>query len=284
VNNLELFQKEKKFLVCIDSDGCVMDSMNRKHEEFFAPALIEIWNLHEYASIVKQKWNRINLYSKTRGINRFLGLALILEELQNEQIPMQDYRVVEEWTSNAEVLSNEALMEYLESTSFDDEARERSLKRMLAWSRLVNERIQADPCMVRPFTEVKDTLKEIAAIADIAIVSSANKSALEEEWGLAGLKKYTGILCSQKEGSKTLCIGQLLNKGYIKSDSIMIGDALGDFMAAKKNSIGFYPIIAGDEELSWKNFRMKELSFFKKGEFQKERQKALLHKFYEGLL
>lgn len=284
MNNLELYQKEKEFLVCIDSDGCVMDSMNRKHEEFFAPALIEIWNLHEYTSIVKQKWNHINLYSKTRGINRFLGLALILDELQNEHMPMQDFRAVEEWTSNAEVLSNEALMEYLESTSFRDEIKESSLKRALAWSRLVNEKIQADPCMVRPFIEVKDTLKEIAAIADIAVISSANKSALEEEWGAAGLKKYTRILCSQKEGSKTFCIEQLLNKGYIKSNSIMIGDAPGDFMAAKQNGISFYPIIAGDEELSWKNFRMKELSFFEKGEFQKERQEDLLHKFHEGLL
>lgn len=283
MSNLELFRKKKKFLVCIDSDGCVMDSMNRKHEAFFAPALIEVWNLSEHASLVKKKWNDINLNSKDRGINRFLGLSIFLEEFQKEQIPIQGLQAIKEWTQNAKALSNEALEIYLENHIFADTNQKIALRRALLWSKLVNERIQMDTSVARPFIEVKETLEKIAVIADIAVVSSANEAALEDEWTSSGLNRYIKILCSQKEGSKSFCIEQLLQKGYEKSHSIMIGDAPGDLIAAQQNGINFYPIIAGDEELSWKNFRRKELSFFMAEEFCEKRQVDLIKRFYNGL-
>ena len=37
----------KEYLICIDSDGCAMDTMNSKHEQCFGPAMIEIWGLED---------------------------------------------------------------------------------------------------------------------------------------------------------------------------------------------------------------------------------------------
>ena len=46
------FTKQKQFLVCVDSDGCAMDTMNVKHERFFGPLAAD-----EYASkIAKFSW------------------------------------------------------------------------------------------------------------------------------------------------------------------------------------------------------------------------------------
>ena len=39
-----------------------------------ALGFIDVWNLQDKKDIVLEIWNEINLYEKTRGINRFIGL------------------------------------------------------------------------------------------------------------------------------------------------------------------------------------------------------------------
>ena len=43
------FEKHKDFLVCVDSDGCAMDTMDVKHEKAFCPQLIRVFGLEQYA-------------------------------------------------------------------------------------------------------------------------------------------------------------------------------------------------------------------------------------------
>ena len=42
---LKNFDKQHDFLVAIDSDGCVFDSMEIKHKECFIPNIINSWSL-----------------------------------------------------------------------------------------------------------------------------------------------------------------------------------------------------------------------------------------------
>ena len=61
--------------------------------------------------------------------------------------------------------------------------------------------------------------------ADIAIVSSANKQAVVEEWERCGLLPFTDIVLTQTEGSKAYGISRLLEAGYERDHVLMIGDA-----------------------------------------------------------
>ena len=70
---IDEFKKSKEFLVCVDSDGCAMDTMEVKHRKCFAPKAIEVWELENIEKRFLEIWNNVNLYSKTRGINRFKG-------------------------------------------------------------------------------------------------------------------------------------------------------------------------------------------------------------------
>ena len=45
---IEEFTPKHKFLICIDSDGCAVDSMTIKHKKAFGRALIETWHLEDY--------------------------------------------------------------------------------------------------------------------------------------------------------------------------------------------------------------------------------------------
>ena len=48
MENLEQFTRKKDFLICVDSDGCAMDTMDIKHFRCFGPCLVEEWNLKDW--------------------------------------------------------------------------------------------------------------------------------------------------------------------------------------------------------------------------------------------
>ena len=75
------FQPSKEFFVGIDSDGCIFDSMEIKHQECFAPMFIKHWNLQAGSKFAREVWAFVNLYSKTRGANRFPALVRAIELL-----------------------------------------------------------------------------------------------------------------------------------------------------------------------------------------------------------
>ena len=81
---LDTYTKKHDYLICVDSDGCAMDTMDIKHFRCFGPCMVEEWGLGQWAEPVLSRWNDINLYTMTRGINRFKGLAMALREI-NEQ-------------------------------------------------------------------------------------------------------------------------------------------------------------------------------------------------------
>ena len=76
------YTKRNDFLVCVDSDGCAMDTMDIKHFRCFGPCMVTEWGLEEWRGAILNRWNEINLYTMTRGINRFRGLAKALAEIQ----------------------------------------------------------------------------------------------------------------------------------------------------------------------------------------------------------
>ena len=68
---LKEFQKQKDFFIGIDSDGCVFDSMEIKHKECFCPAFVNHYGLQPVSKYAREVWEFVNLYSETRGTNRF---------------------------------------------------------------------------------------------------------------------------------------------------------------------------------------------------------------------
>jgi DNA repair photolyase len=63
----------------------------------------------------------------------------------------------------------------------------------------------------------------------------------------------------------------------------MIGDALGDLMAANKNGVRFYPIIAGEEDTSWKKFHDEAIDTFVEGKYAGDYEKGVISEFEKFL-
>ncbi len=250
MKNITEFQKTKEWLVCVDSDGCAMDTMDVKHIRCFGPCMVKEWALETWKEEILSRWNDINLYTLTRGINRFKGLALVLKEIDKTYRKIEDVETLIAWAENAKELSNDALKREIESNPNSI-----SLQKALSWSIAVNRSINDLPEETKlPFPLAKEGLAHAHERADVAIVSSANLDAVLEEWEKHGLLEHVDIVLAQNAGSKAFCIGELLKKGYDKDKVLMCGDAPGDLQAAEKNGVFYYPILVRKEKESWNEF------------------------------
>ena len=271
---LEDYKRIRSLAVCVDSDGCAMDTMNIKHIRCFGPCMVAEWGLEAWQDAILRRWNVINLYSGTRGINRFKGLAMALKEIDRQYTPIDGVEVLCAWAESAPELSNDAVEKQAEQHPV--------FRKALAWSRAVNASIEKLPQEeIKPFEGVAEALKAAHAQADVVVVSSANPEAVRAEWKRFGLLEHVDLLCTQEMGSKAYCISMLKKKGY---DAIlMCGDAPGDDAAAAENDVLYYPILVNREDESWKRFLEEGLPHFLRGEFAGPYQQSLRDEFNANL-
>ena len=251
--DINAFAKKHDWLVCIDSDGCAMDTMEIKHKECFCTAFIECFGLQGIAKYAREAWDYTNLYSKTRGAYRMKTLVSSMEllaarpEVQKRGFRVPDMTPMKEWMAACKVLSDATLREYNEqhpNPLFDT---------VLEWSAEVNRRVKRVVHDVPPFPFVKESLAKIFGNADIAVVSATPTAALQKEWAEHGVDTYTSFIAGQEYGAKRDVI-EKLGKDYAKDHILMIGDALGDYQAAKGAGAMFYPICPNAEDASWEEF------------------------------
>ncbi|WP_283703668.1 HAD family hydrolase [Clostridium perfringens] len=277
-NILDNFNKQKDFLICIDSDGCAIDTMDIKHIKCFGPCMVTEWNLEEWKEPILERWNEVNLYTLTRGINRFKGLAIALIEINEKYITIEGLDEFVRWTEETKELSSESLEVEIEKTN------NICLKKALEWSKSVNKSIDLlsddEKC---PFEGVKEAIILAKKVADIAIVSSANEKAVLDEWNKHGLLENVDIVLTQNIGSKSYCINKLIAKGYSRNNVLMVGDALGDLKAAEENEALYYPIMVRKEKESWIRFSKEALERFTSNSYYGEYQEKVIAEFKENL-
>lgn len=257
---------------CVDSDGCAMDTMTFKHELFFGPLAADFFAIpdQEREAFLKD-WNVNNLYSKTRGVNRFKGLLMSLKQYHVDNISN-----LEQWVETTSELSNDSLAKEIEKVGSDD------LKKALAWSNEVNQKINAAKGLDAPFEGVKTSLEILSQNGNVVVVSSANKEAVQKEWSEHGLLSYVDELNCQDAGKKSEVIARLVTSGINPKNIIMVGDSPGDLDAAQDNNVYFYPILVNKEKQSWEDLVNKVLDSFVNNHYS-EIQEQYIEAFWENL-
>ncbi len=261
-NDWSDYQKRHDYLVCVDSDGCAMDTMDCKHIHCFGPCMVAEWGLQAWKEPILARWNEINLYTMTRGINRFKGLSIALTEINAQYTPIDSLADLQTWVDSGAAPSNDALQKAIGETGSP------ILKKALNWSTAVNESVNALPEeLKKPFPGAKEGLAAAAQFADVAIVSSANRDAVLEEWTRYQLLDHVDIMLAQDCGSKAHCIAEMLKYGYAPDHVLMVGDAPGDRDAAVQNGVYYYPILVRHEGESWDKLRESGLAHLKAGTY-----------------
>jgi len=271
------FTPKHKFLVGIDSDGCAFDTMELKHKECFIPQIINHYGLQGVSKYAREAAEFVNLYSKSRGINRFPALIETLEwlqkrpEVQARGVTITMPQGLVEWIKVETKLANPALAKAAETSGHPD------LKQAIAWSKEVNEAVEKIVRWVPPFPFVRESFEKLKSHADLLVVSATPTEALKREWEEHDLAKYVIAICGQELGTKKELLAA--SKKYEAHHTLMIGDAPGDYKAAEANHALFFPINPGAEEASWKRFYDEGIDRFLKGTFAGEYQQKLLAEF-----
>ncbi|HEV7221646.1 MAG TPA: HAD hydrolase-like protein [Pirellulales bacterium] len=271
------FHPRHKFLVGIDSDGCAFDTMEVKHKECFIPNTINSYDLQGVSKYAREAAEFVNLYSKSRGINRFPALVETLEWLAKR--PEVKARGVEikipaglvQWIKSETKLANPALSAAVEKTGDAD------LKQALAWSKAVNDTVERFVRNVPPFPFVRESLEKLADKADMLVISATPNDALKREWEEHDIAKYVAAICGQETGTKKETLAAA--KQYAAGAALMIGDAPGDYQAAQANHTLFFPINPGAEDASWRRFCEEGIDKFLSGKFAGAYQQQLLDDF-----
>lgn len=275
------FKPAKEFFIGIDSDGCVFDSMEIKHKECFTPMFIKHFGLQAVSKYAREVWDFVNLYSKTRGINRFPGLSRSLSLLRERpqviarRVKVPDSRALDEWIARETKLGNATLAAEVK--------RNPALASIKEWSDAVNRAVEDIVHGVPPFPLFAESLEKIGAGADAMVISQTPADALEREWQEHGIRKGVKIIAGQEMGTKTEHLKFAAAGKYAPEKILMIGDAPGDFKAAKANGALFYPIVPGDEEASWKRFHNEALQNFFNGSYAGPYEAGLIKQFDASL-
>jgi phosphoglycolate phosphatase-like HAD superfamily hydrolase len=269
----------KSFFIGIDSDGCAFDTMEVKHKQCFCPNFIHLWGLDPIAGPAKEAWEFVNLYSRSRGLNRFLALRESIMLLANHPgvadhlSILPDLRDLDTWIASETKLGEPALERYASTTS------SATIARALEWSRAVNRSVAKTVHGISPFPFMQKSLEKMAGQADIIVVSQTPLEALEREWKEHDIDRFVRFIAGQEHGTKTEHIELAAGGKYAPGQTLMIGDAPGDREAAIANGIRFFPIVPGLENASWERFYTEALDRFLNDTFDEDYQKALTDEF-----
>ena len=269
--------RQHDFLVAIDSDGCAFDTMELKHKECFIPHTINSYNLQAVSKYAREAAEFVNLYSKSRGINRFPALVETLQWLQkrpaviDRNIEITIPAALINWIETESKLGNPALAARVQETN------DPALQQALDWSEKVNETVAQIVRGVPPFPGVRECLEKLSSQADQIVCSATPNEALRAEWSEHGIDTFVQAICGQETGTKKQTLANAAK--YDPNRVLMIGDAPGDYRAAAANQCLFFPINPAAEEASWKRLLEEGIEHFLNGTFAGDYQTVLLEEF-----
>lgn len=279
---LKDFKPKHDFFIGIDSDGCVFDSMEIKHKECFAPMFIKHHKLQAVSKYAREVWDFVNLYSKTRGANRFPALVRALNllrersEVKARKVNIPSYPALDDWIKRESKLGNATLEKEVKDGN-------EGLAYIKVWSDAVNNQVADIVHGVPPFPLLRETLENSISQADMMVISQTPCDALEREWTEHNISQYVEKIAGQEMGTKTEHLKFAAVNKYESDKILMIGDAPGDHKAAKANGVLFYPILPGNEEYSWERLNKESLNRFFTGTYAGEYEEKLFSEFDDCL-
>jgi phosphoglycolate phosphatase-like HAD superfamily hydrolase len=279
---LKDFRPAKEFFIGIDSDGCIFDSMEIKHKECFAPMFIKHFDLQAVSKYAREVWEFVNLYSKTRGANRFPALSRALNLLRQRpqviarKVQVFETKALDEWVARETKLGNATLAAEVKNGN-------KALEPIKRWSDAVNHAIEDIVKGVPPFPLVRESLEKLTQKADAMCISQTPAEALKREWAEHEIDRFARIIAGQEMGTKTEHLKYAAKDKYPPQKILMIGDAPGDFKAARSNGALFFPIVPGREEDSWQRLFNEGLDRFFADKYAGNYEAGLVKEFDASL-
>jgi phosphoglycolate phosphatase-like HAD superfamily hydrolase len=291
---IKSWQRGHDFAICIDTDGCTLDNMWAKQVIVFHPHYMDMNGLRGAEMHFRIHAEHHNLWSTTRGCDRYLAVQHTLNSLLADRQALRDadeahlrdllaslsgYVEFIDTSGGKKGFGIPSLREYHEHHGLDF-----NITRLLAWSEAVDRTFPFVTLDMPAFEGVPATLEYIADKADLLVVSATPYEDLAAWWTQTGLSRHVQAIAGKEMGKKNDHIRLLMEAGgYLPDQVIMLGDGGGDLKAARANKALFYPVVAGREEQAWANAREAFDAFFAGG-YRGKMEDGLVAEFEGALL
>ncbi|MDY5589714.1 MAG: hypothetical protein SPF30_07180 [Arcanobacterium sp.] len=285
ISELEAFTPQHSYFIGVDSDGCAIDQMNIKHYECFTPAYIKAFSLQPISTIARETAIFVNLFSATRGINRWASIDRFFDLLKDrpEVVAAVESGAITlpEGNDLKAFLASGVPLSFAGIKQWEREYPSAEIRQCIEWGQLVNKLVAWMVMNTQPFEGVRESFEEIAASgkADTMVVSSASLEMLHHEWNEHNLAQYMSAIAGQEMGTKAQQIHAAAKGKYPDNHILLLGDAPGDGVAAASEGVLWYPIVPGEEAASWLRFREEALGRFFAGTYAGEYQQALIAEY-----
>ena len=193
-------------------------------------------------------------------------------QVKARHVSVPETKALEEWIARETKLGNATLAAEVKGGN-------KGLEQVKRWSDAVNAQVEDIVHGVPPFPLVTECLERINQRADAMCISQTPADALKREWAGARIDQHVKMIAGQEMGTKTEHLKFAAKDKYAPAQILMIGDAPGDFKAAKGNSALFFPINPGREEESWQRLHQEALDRFFKGTYAGEYEAKLVKEF-----
>lgn len=276
--DIATFQRQNELLICVDSDGCVLDTMEVKQRRAFIPLTLKYWGLEPLGDVAWQMAAFVFLYSTYRGLVRYELLIKLIDFLHADGHSVPDIGAIRDFVANPDYANT-----LPELKRYEVNHPAPNLNTAIVWAKAIDSAVRGLGTEFPIFPLASDCLHKMQAVADVVVVSVTPTEQLRREWQAHHLTDLPDLITGQEYGAKAKRIAALLEKGYAKDQVLMMGDAPGDWRAAKANDVCFYPILAGQETQSWKDFYDQYLADFLAGRYSPQQQNALVDRFNANL-
>ena len=279
------YTPKNEFLLVVDSDGTVFDTMEFKHKNFYIKSLIEEFNLKSIELEVIKIWKKINLYSNYRGANRFIALLKFFEKLSKTSLSKKNnlispnLNLLKNWIKTTNELSDKSFSNFL----IDNKNNDAENIKVIKWSKKINYLIDSSNHAVNAFDGAIKAFKGLYSKVDIVVVSNTPIKTLYNNWLDSKLISYLSAIGGQETGTKKDMLKVILSRKYDLNKILVIGDSSNDYLIARESNVLFFPIIPNFEELSWDIFINEASQKFFRGAFNSSYQEKLLVKFESNI-
>lgn len=282
LNDLREHKPQKDYFVGIDSDGTIFDSMELKHKDCFVGSLIRVFDLVTITHEIHMVWNYVNIFSKTRGTNRFKALILTfnylreMDRVKQLQIQLPILKTLEDWINESKSLSNESLINLIADLPLNEKL---IIKTVLEWSEEVNRVVKKTVFNLPPMKGALNAIDSLIPHADLVVISNTPLDTLNREWSENNIISKVLYIGGQETGTKTEMLMCAAKDKYEDSKTLIIGDSPGDLNAAKNINALFYPILPTREYYSWDVFNADSCNDFLNGEYVGHNEKNKIDEF-----
>ena len=249
--------------------------MELKHKECFIPNTIHYWGLQGVSKYAREAAEFVNLFLKSRGINRFPALVEALEwtnrrpEVKARGIHVKIPQSLLDWMKRETKLGNPALEKEVERTG------DPHLKHTLDWSKAINDAIgkMVRACRLsRWFAKASNA----SAAGRHLVVSATPHEALTRMGGARPGQIHGGDLRPGDRHEEGIAASRREISAQSRADDWR---PPGDHQAAVANHALFFPINPGVEEASRRRFHEEGIDRFLAGMFAGEYQPEILAEF-----